>query len=276
MIYHTPMNEMTLSKTLQNIPLGGLKFFDSTASTNDIALDWAGQGAPDFSLVCADHQSAGRGRLDRRWVTQAGTSLAFSLILRPTPAEREWFGLYAALGAAAAADALEYDLGLSPQIKWPNDVLLSRKKVGGILTEASWLGDQPQAVVIGIGLNIAPGSVPPADELRFPGGCVEEVLGRAIDRAWLLARILTRLPVQRARMGTPAFNADWERRLAFRGEWVRLDPCSSASPESIPEKEPLTGRVLGIDGQGSLRIETQSGKIWTATAGEVSLRPLQT
>jgi BirA family biotin operon repressor/biotin-[acetyl-CoA-carboxylase] ligase len=257
------MNEETLRVRLADIPLGGLKFFEATGSTNDAAMTWAEQGAPDFSLVVADSQTAGRGRFQRRWVTNPGTALAFSLLLRPTPAEMGNMGMFSALGAMAVCDALER-LGLTGQIKWPNDVLLQERKVCGILSEAVWLGNQLQAVILGIGVNVAPGSVPPPEEVIFPAVCVEEVLGQAVERADLLREILQALTQRRKALVSPGFVKAWEARLAFRGKQVRLSKTGD---------DGLIGVVDGIEPDGSLRLLGHDGKINIVAVGEIHLRP---
>src|SRR5512136_580176 len=100
------MDERTLRKTLSNIPLGGLRYFEQTGSTNDMALAWAADGAPDLAMVYAEQQTAGRGRGSRRWFTPAGAALAFSLIIRPYPVEEQSIPLFSALGALAVCEAL--------------------------------------------------------------------------------------------------------------------------------------------------------------------------
>jgi BirA family biotin operon repressor/biotin-[acetyl-CoA-carboxylase] ligase len=153
------MDERTLRKTLSGIPLGGLRYFEQTGSTNDIALAWAAAGSPDLALVYAEEQTAGRGRGTRRWFTPAGAALAFSLVLRPLAGAEQPISLFSTLGALAVCEALEKH-ALQPQIKWPNDVLLNRRKVCGILAESVWLGEQVESVVLGVGLNIKPEAIP--------------------------------------------------------------------------------------------------------------------
>src|SRR5512134_3605246 len=143
------MNQNELKKALAKLPLGDVRYFDSIGSTNNEALAWATSGAKDLSLVIADEQTAGRGRLDRKWLTPKGTALAFSLILCPTAGEKLHLTRIVGLAALAVADALR-TRGLAAQIKWPNDVLLNDSKVAGILIESVWSGDEPDCVVIGI------------------------------------------------------------------------------------------------------------------------------
>lgn len=247
-----------------DMPAAAVRAYAAVGSTNTLALDWAAEGAPDGALVVADFQSAGRGRLNRRWVTQSGAALAFSLIVRPTPAETAYLGQFTALAALGLAEALEA-LGLHPQIKWPNDVLLGGRKTAGILVEAAWDGDRLGALVVGVGVNVAPSAVPPAEAVMFPATCVETALGRPVERWQLLRGALGGMAAWRARLGSPAFLEAWQGRLAFRGQRVCVDP---------PHQPPVEGVLLGVEAEGSLRLRTEAGQVYNVIAGDVHLRPL--
>jgi len=251
------------AERLKSLGITGLRFLEETGSTNDDALVWAEQGAADGCLVVADAQTRGRGRLDRRWVTAPGAALAMSLVLRPSPAEAAQAGLFAGLGAVAVTEALEQGWGLKPQIKWPNDVLLGGQKVCGILAEASWSGSQLQAVVLGIGVNVAPSSVPPQDELLFPATCIEAAAGRTVERQEVLERIVEQLFVWRPALGSAEFLEAWNRRLAFRGEAVQI----------VMPGYNITGEVMEVDPAGGLRLRRRDGNVETVLAGDVHLRP---
>src|SRR5262245_20447775 len=152
-------------QSLKKLSIGPIRYFDSIGSTNDEALAWAVQGAPNLSIVIADEQTAGRGRLNRKWFTPRGSAIACSLILYPQ--EPTHLSRTVGLAALSIADACSR-LGLHPQIKWPNDILLSGKKTAGILIETVWAGDKISSLVIGMGVNVAKESVPPIEELKFP------------------------------------------------------------------------------------------------------------
>src|SRR6266508_4588590 len=186
------MNQDELKKTLLKLPLGDVKYFDSIGSTNNEALAWATNDAKDLSLVIADEQTAGRGRLDRKWFTPKGTALALSLILRPTAEEKPRLTRTVGLAALAVAESLR-TRGLAVQIKWPNDVLIAGRKVCGILIESVWSGEDVDCAVIGIGVNLLKESVPPAEALLFPATSIEEELGQAPDRLEVLHDILAAL-----------------------------------------------------------------------------------
>jgi BirA family biotin operon repressor/biotin-[acetyl-CoA-carboxylase] ligase len=258
------MDELTLRKTLSELPLGGLRYFEQTGSTNDDALAWAADGAPDLALVCAEQQTAGRGRGDRRWFTPPGAALAFSLVLRPSPGEGQSVPLFSGLGALAVCEALGMR-GLHPEIKWPNDVLLNRRKVCGILAEAVWMGEKADCFVLGIGVNAKPEAVPPSDQLIFPATCVEAEMGKSVDRLTLLRDVLQSLLHWRGLMAKADFPAAWENHLAFRGEQVEI------WTEAVPAR---TGTIEGLERDGSLRLRSLDGQIFTLQFGEVHLRPV--
>jgi BirA family biotin operon repressor/biotin-[acetyl-CoA-carboxylase] ligase len=169
------------------------------------------------------------------------------------------------LGGLAVCTALEDTLGLAPQIKWPNDVLLNRHKTCGILAETSWQGAALEAVILGIGINIAPGSVPPAHQVLFPATCVEEFTRQPVDRNALLVAVLEHLDGWRAKLARPEFRQAWESRLAFRDELVEFQ---------FPGEAALVGKLQGVDADGNLRIALESGEEARLAAGDLRLRPI--
>jgi BirA family biotin operon repressor/biotin-[acetyl-CoA-carboxylase] ligase len=207
------MDEKQLRKSLSDLPLGGFRFYQQTGSTNDVALAWATEGAADLSLVVADEQTSGRGRLGRRWLTPPGTALALSLILHPNPSERDRFSLFSGLGSLALTQILS-ERGLPAQIKWPNDVLISGRKTAGILVEAVWMGDQVESVVIGVGVNVLADSIPSSSEVQFPATSIHSE-GLIIDRIELLHDFLSRLISLRQQLGNEGFIQEWEKALAL-------------------------------------------------------------
>jgi BirA family biotin operon repressor/biotin-[acetyl-CoA-carboxylase] ligase len=258
------LDERSLQKTLSDLPLGGLRAFQQAGSTNDVALALAADGALDFSLIFAEEQTAGRGRGNRRWFTTSGTSLAFSLILRPRQGEESILSLFSGLGALSVCEALEkYEL--HPEIKWPNDVLLNRKKVCGMLVETVWMGENVDSIVLGIGINVKPESVPLPEQLIYPATCIESESEKKVDRQVLLHDILQALLRWRDLLDQNEFSEAWNTRLAFRGEQV-----------VIQLKENLTqeGQLLGIEPDGSLRLRSAGAEEFMVQFGEVHLRPV--
>ncbi len=248
---------------LADLPLGGFLFYKTIGSTNDEALAWCGRGAQDLSLVIADEQTAGRGRSGRKWFTPAGTALAFSLILRPSRIEHEQPARITGMGALAVVDALRA-LGLEPQIKWPNDVLINNRKVAGILVESVWHGNTLDAVIIGMGINVLAGSLPPASDLLFPATTIETELKIPVDRSDLLHGVISSLLTWRPLLGSDRFLQSWEDALAYRGKIVQVQKDQEA---------PINGKLAGLDRDGGLRLEG-SDKSLTIHFGEIHLRPM--
>jgi len=258
------MNEIQLERHLSNLPLSAIRYYDTIGSTNDEALAWASQGVPDLSLIVADEQTKGRGRMHRKWFTPPHSGLAMSLVLRPTTIERTHPARTTGLLALSLAESL-LNLGLVSQIKWPNDVLLTGRKVAGILVETSWIGQEMDAIVLGMGVNVLNASVPPIDQVLFPATSIETELGHPVERVELLRDILVRVLDWRPNLGTDAFLKSWEGSLAFCGQQVRIETGSES---------PVIGELLGLNSDGSLRLLSEHGKSVTVQFGEVHLRPL--
>jgi BirA family biotin operon repressor/biotin-[acetyl-CoA-carboxylase] ligase len=264
------MDEQTLRKALSNIPLGGLRYLEKTGSTNDVALAWAADGAQDLSLVVAGEQTAGRGRGSHSWFTAPGAALAFNLVIRPLPGEERATPLFSALGALAVCEVLAAQ-GFQPEIKWPNDVLLSHRKVCGVLAESIWTGEKVDSLVLGIGLNITPEALPPPDQLDFPATCLEAEMPisrhnvKSFEQVVLLQQILQAVRYLRVLVTSTVFMHTWERRLAFRGEQVEIRAEGQAARQ---------GKVDGLEKDGSLRLLSPQGRAFTVQFGEVHLRPV--
>lgn len=279
------MDQHELQNLLADLPLGGTRYFANVGSTNDLASRWAKAGASDFSLVVADEQTAGRGRLNRQWFTPPGSGLAFSVILRPENLPGETISpspqaelhpaisRLTALGALAVCETLNQALSpvLPAQIKWPNDVIATRRKLAGVLVELHWSGEKLIAAVLGIGVNVTPSSVPPPEELNFPATCVEDVVGNPVDRWILLHDILGQLLGWREQMASDIFLQAWLGRLAFRGEWVTM-VTESGTGQDTPAM--MEGQVAGLNPDGALRLRLPSGEITAVHFGEIRLRPI--
>ena len=262
------MEEKGLRKSLSNLSLGEIRFFQQTGSTNDLALAWATTGAEEFSLVIADEQTSGRGRQGRRWLTPPGTALAFSIILRLVKNEKDKITLFSGLGALALYQVLS-ERGLPAQIKWPNDVLISGRKVAGVLVESVWMGDQVESVIVGMGVNVLPESVPPASEVLFPPTSVHSE-GLKIDRLDLLHNVLEKLILLRHSMGGEEFIQSWEKALAYMGEPVHV--WTGPGP-SHDKSFSVTGILRGLESNGALRLDTTAG-LQILQFGEIHLRPV--
>lgn len=254
-----------LNAALGDLPLGGIRYYPQVGSTNDLAISWAGEGAADVSLLIADEQTSGRGRNGRKWYSPAGASLAFSLVLKPDQEEARWVGLFTALAALAVVQAIKALPGnLVPKIKWPNDVLVSDRKVCGILTETTWVGEGLASLVIGVGINVTAGSVPSVEFLNYPATSLEEVSCSRIDRVKLLHAILEGIFYWRSQLGKQSFMDAWESSLAFLGDQVKI----------WTENEPdIQGIIQGLDKDGGLIIKDNRGKLFSVHNGELHLVP---
>jgi BirA family transcriptional regulator, biotin operon repressor / biotin---[acetyl-CoA-carboxylase] ligase len=271
---------------LAGLPLGGIRYFDCVGSTNDEARQWAAEGAADFSLALSNTQSAGRGRSGRTWYSPAGSSLAFSLVVHPQETNAYIIPRLTALGALAGKAALVQLYNLPAQIKWPNDILVHRQKLGGVLAEAIWDGDCLQALVLGIGINVACESGRLANQRAEPHALaatsIEAVLGEPADRLVLLKAILEEILYWRPRLSSQAFLAAWEASLAFRGEWVQIIVGDSSGKNGLPRAlevpSPIQeeGLIIGLAQDGSLLLRTSGGATVKISAGEIHLRPVNT
>lgn len=256
------MNESSLKKKLAKLNLGGLRYFESIGSTNDEALAWAATGANDFSLVVADEQTQGRGRLARKWFTPKSSAIAMSLILRPSAPMRPYLSRTVGLAALSLADAC-LRLGLPPKIKWPNDILLNGKKAAGILVETVWSGEDADSLVIGMGINVSKSAVPPAEMLAFPAASLEDLLGTAPEREDVIFDVLSTLLRWRDLIGTDGFITAWEEKLAFRGETVQIHMGGDVSHQGVLD---------GLESDGSLRLRDEHDNSVIVRFGDVSLR----
>lgn len=236
-----------------------LQYLPSTGSTNDDALRWLEEGALEYTAVFADEQTKGRGRFQRRWITNPGAALAVSVVLYPKENERQFIALFAPLAGIALTDALEGLFGIAPQIKWPNDVLLGEKKVSGILTETHWVGSDLRGVVIGTGVNITTGAIPPEEMLTFSATCLEAELGYLVDRWELLAAYLEKLVTWRENLGKDSFMRYWQAHLAFVNRAVEIRGTQGVVVGGILEGISPDGELLIRD--GAIQHSVQAGDV---------------
>ncbi len=238
----------TLASQLQTRFLGRpLHFFPILDSTNTYAARLAREGAPEGTVVIADAQTGGKGRLGRRWISPPHVNLYLSVILRP-PVSVAAAPSINLLAGVAVAEAIVSVCALTPSIKWPNDVLVNDKKVCGILAEMQTSATTLHAIILGIGVNInAPLSTFPA-ELRDKASSLLLVGGRQIERGKFAATLLTSLEkfyVLWLQQGFVAVRADWERYATdLFGKRITV-----AAPEGT-----VTGVVLGLDTDGALLV----------------------
>jgi BirA family biotin operon repressor/biotin-[acetyl-CoA-carboxylase] ligase len=222
------------------------------ASTNALVAERAREGAPEGLVVVADHQTAGRGRLDRTWETPAGTALTFTMLLRPTVPASSWPWLPLLTGYAVAQALIAR--GYAAGVKWPNDVLIGEGKVAGILVERVDTPDGPAAVV-GVGLNTGM----TAEELPVPTATslsLEQGGSAAPDRVDVLLEVLAAI--------RKAYD-DWQ--LGGEPAAVRLATSYSVACVTIgravrvdlPDGNVLEGTAEAVDASGRLVVRTANG-----------------
>jgi len=212
---------------------GPLLAFASVASTQGICRVLAAEGAPEGTVVLADHQTAGRGRRGRAWTAPPGTALLFSCVLRPPLDSSRWPELTLTAGCAVA-EAVESTAGVAVRLKWPNDVLVDHRKVAGILAEGV-LGEDP-FVVLGIGVNVLQRGADWPPDLSSRAVSLA-ALGSAVGREALLAAILARVAARYDDLLTRGFGVvreAWRHRAVFgermaspNGDAVSLDLAPS-------------------------------------------------
>ena len=237
--------------------------FASIDSTNSALLEEARRGAPEGVVFVADHQTAGRGRLDRRWQAPPGSSLLVSVLLRPD-VEPALAHRVTAVVALAAGDACAAVAGFSPRLKWPNDLVVDDRKLGGILAEAVVEGGAVRAVVVGMGLNVNwPEPLP--DDLATTATACNLIAGRDIDRDALLDAFLDCLEVRYGALASDDAAADERARSATLGREVRVE---------LPGDRVVIGRAVDLARDGALLVETRPGEVVRVAVGDVvHLRP---
>jgi BirA family biotin operon repressor/biotin-[acetyl-CoA-carboxylase] ligase len=234
--------------------------FEEIDSTNAYLRREAASGAPEGVVAVADHQSAGRGRMDRRWESPPGASLLVSVLFRPDFDPSELHLCTAAVGLAAA-EACRRVAGVGPVVKWPNDLLVGEAKLAGVLAEADFSSDGC-ALVVGLGLNVA---WPGPDGVG--GTCLHDLCATPVDRVALLDALLAALSVRRALLDTAPGRhevaAELRRRCATLGQRVRVELAAEA----------VVGVAVEVDDAGHLVVETATGRQTVAAGDVVHLRP---
>jgi BirA family biotin operon repressor/biotin-[acetyl-CoA-carboxylase] ligase len=240
-----------------------LTLLPRTGSTNDVAKGLAAQNAPDGTVVLADEQTAGRGRMGRHWSAPPGTCILCSILFRPDLAlsQAQWLTMLCAL---AAADAVDQVAALRVSLKWPNDLIVESrhwKKLAGVLTETGVMGERLEFVVVGIGINVnvAPRDLP---SLAPDATSILAEIGREVDRAALLAALLAGVEARYAQVRAgESPHVEWAARLATLGQLV----------EATTSGETFVGVAESVDEGGALLLRTPDGELHRLLAGDVTL-----
>lgn len=233
--------------------------FDSIDSTNQCARTLADTGAVEGTVVVANHQTSGRGRLGRNWISAPGSNILCSILLRPA-IRKDSAGLLTFLAAVSAARAVESVATLSVECKWPNDLLLSGKKCCGILLENTYQGEQLLYSVVGIGLNV---NQTEFANLESSATSVSREAGAPQDRVGLLRTMLRNFDSLYAEAQEGRFDGilrDWNVRCRMFGRPVALEGAH----------ERLEGVALRLSPDGGLILQTPDGQR-TVHAGDASV-----
>lgn len=233
-------------------------------STNTYAKQLALQGAADGTVVLAQRQTAGRGRLGRSFQSDAPLGLYLSVLWRLDVAAEELM-ILPALAAVAACRAVERVCFCKPEIKWPNDLLLQGKKIGGILTESVWDAEQC-ATVVGIGINVSHKREDFAPELREMAASLQMLLGEDVSRSALAAALIEELDILHVQALAQRENwlAEYRRRCLTLGKEVQI----------IAGEERCVATAMDVDENFGLVVCQKDGTRNTVRAGEVSVRGL--
>ncbi|MFC1884616.1 biotin--[acetyl-CoA-carboxylase] ligase [Thermodesulfobacteriota bacterium] len=243
-----------------------IKIFGTIESTNTYANEIARMGAPEGTVVIAENQNAGRGRMGRKWVSPKYANVLMSVIIKPDIKIREIFAINM-ITTLAVTDAIEEIFGLNSKIKWPNDIYLNMKKVGGILTEISAKGHDIEYVVVGLGLNInwKPENL---TEMRYDAISVSEEVGYPLSREEIISSILIKIDLY-YKMYSQGMSLKllelWRERSIILGKLVEIDTG----------EETISGRVLRVDHRGTLIIENEDGDKNEVIFGDVSVKEIK-
>jgi len=237
----------------------GLVYLTSTGSTMDMARAEAEAEAPDGTVVFAEEQTKGRGRFDRSWVSPAGQNLYLTLIMRPSLERLRSLSMVAPL---AVAQAVEDCTGLTPRIKWPNDVIIDGRKLSGTLIESEFSGSSVEYALAGTGININY-DVEQSPEIAGIATSLKRELGRDASREDLLAAFLNHFEAlyEDARQGESVLQ-QWRSRLDTLGREIRV-----AFRDQVYE-----GLAEDVDRDGNLILAQTDGTRRVIEAGEVTLR----
>ena len=255
------LNEPALRAELKTKIIGiGLEVLDRVGSTNDRLKALGGEGCKSGYVVAAREQFGGKGRLGRTWQSERDANLAFSVLLRPKIAPYEAAAITPLVGLAVCK-ALREHTGLECKIKWPNDVVVGRKKLVGILTEMSAEFDAVEYIVVGVGINV--------NQAEFPSEVADKATslflesGRKYDLNALLARVLFQIE-------TEFINEDLELSESALAEYTSL--CATVGREVSFTRggKQISGKAEGVNSLGELVVTLPDGATCTVNSGEVT------
>lgn len=258
-------NQETILKEIRTKWAGKtVHFAKETDSTNEWIKKLSQDGAAHGALAVAEFQSAGKGRLGRSWQAEEGSSVMMSILLKPefSPEFASMLTIVMGLSVAQAIEKIEIPVS----IKWPNDVVASRKKICGILTEMRLDGAKIRDVVIGVGLNVNQKTI--SEDLQDKATSLYLETGKKFDREILIGLVMREFEknyetfVQTCDLS--GLTDEYNRLLANKNQPVRI----------LDKHNPWEGEAVGINAQGELLVKDQKGQLRAVRAGEVSVRGL--
>ena len=239
-------------------------FAKETDSTNEWCKRMSKEGAEHGTLAVAEFQSAGKGRLGRRWTAPEGSSVMMSILLRPEFEPQYASMLTLVMGLSVAQAVKELDVEVS--IKWPNDVVVSRKKICGILTEMGLENGKIREVIIGIGINVNLEEI--QDDLKDKATSLYLETGKKYDRNRVIGLIMEKFEKNYEKFvktcDLSLMLDDYNAMLANRSQPVRI----------LDKLNPYEGIAIGIDREGELLVKVSDGAIRKVCSGELSVRGL--
>jgi BirA family biotin operon repressor/biotin-[acetyl-CoA-carboxylase] ligase len=239
--------------------------FESIDSTNTFARNLSENDAPHGTLVIAETQTAGRGRLGRRWESDPGENLLFTILLRPS-VRIEKLILLPFAAAIGIADGIEQTTGVSLETKWPNDLLCGKKKMCGILIEGSMEPDVGAAIALGVGINVNQMNFP--SDIEHVATSLYQITGRRWPKGELLNAILPSLEerfLELCYSEAPTILASWKKRTRMMGQQVLVKE----------QQEAYEATAVDLDVQGALLIKHPDGTVHSVLSGDVSIRHLE-
>ncbi len=262
-----PLTTQTIQRALSTRTLGRpLHVLNEVPSTNQAAAALARENAPHGTVVVAEGQTAGRGRLGRHWHSPSGKNLYCSILLRALPAgaqQADWLSWIPLIAALAACRAVQVVAGLTPSVKWPNDILAGGRKLGGVLCESSGVGTPHAVVIVGVGVNVNLREDEFPADLRPIATSLLIEARQPCDRAALLAALLLELET-RCESFLAGHHGDIRQEYMLRcatiGRRVRIE---------LAHGEPMDGTADSIQPDGSLRVIREDGVVADVRTGDV-------
>ncbi|MFT9496412.1 biotin--[acetyl-CoA-carboxylase] ligase [Anaerosolibacter sp.] len=260
------LNQHALQMELQTKVIGKrIVHYDTIDSTNNMAKRIAGEGGDEGVVVISEEQTGGRGRLGRQWMSPKGTGIWMSLILRPSIAPAEAAKI-TQIAAAAVASAIRYVTGCEAGIKWPNDIILQKKKVCGILTEMGAELNSVNYIVVGIGINANVDVALFPEDIKKIATSIKACVGNSISRKELVLQILKE------------FEALYLDFIHTKSIGKSVDICRAHSVtlgnmvKIINRDQTIIAEAIDLTEEGELLIRNQEGLVEKVISGEVSVR----